>query len=59
MTIMQSNNGQIILLNGWQRGVAKRMGVHYNTIYNILQRGEKHPKYARVMKIAIENFSKK
>ncbi|MDR1543807.1 MAG: helix-turn-helix domain-containing protein [Prevotellaceae bacterium] len=48
MTIIDNK----ILRHGWQKAVARRMGVHCNTIYNILQQGETHPKYAKMMLIA-------
>jgi hypothetical protein len=36
---------------GFKKEIAKRLGVHPNTVYFILQTGEKHPKWWRVMKV--------
>ena len=47
-----------ILPTGWRKEVARIMKVHRNTVYNILQEGESHPRYAELMNIAKINFGK-
>ena len=43
-----------MLRHGWQTKTAKRMKVCTKTIYNILQTGKVHPRYAEMIKIAQE-----
>jgi DNA-binding XRE family transcriptional regulator len=53
MTIIQYNSGKATMLrHGWQTKTAKRMRVCGKTIYNIIEQGEKHPRYAEMIKIA-------
>ena len=45
-----------ILPHGWRQEVADAMKVHRNTVYTIMQQGESHPKYWRLMKIVKEKY---
>jgi DNA-binding LacI/PurR family transcriptional regulator len=36
------------------KDVAVRLGVHINTVTNVLNQGESHPKYRRLMKVIRE-----
>jgi transposase len=42
---------------GYKKKVAERLGIHPNTVYNVLQRGERDPKYWRVMKVFKELYN--
>jgi IS30 family transposase len=39
---------------GYKGAIAHRLGIHPNTVYHIMQRGEAHPKYRQVMKVLDE-----
>jgi hypothetical protein len=43
---------------GAKTKIAKRLGVHPNTIYNIRMQGESHPLYGKMMKVLQELYGK-
>jgi hypothetical protein len=46
------------LPGGWQTRVAKELGWHRNTVYNVKRRGESHPLYGRMTKALREIYGK-
>jgi hypothetical protein len=43
---------------GWQARVAKELGWHRNTVYNVKKQGKSHPLYGRMMKALREIYGK-
>ncbi|MDR1370913.1 MAG: hypothetical protein LBJ72_12450 [Dysgonamonadaceae bacterium] len=46
------------LPGGWQMRVAKQMGWHRNTVYNIKKKGKSHPLYGKMEKALMETYGK-
>jgi len=47
-----------ILPHGWMKGVAIALGIHRNSVYNAIHRGEDDPLYKKVMHTAAQLYGK-